>query len=145
VLAYDRRRGIVLVVEVKSVVPDSQATIHGLDRKTKLATHLAAARGWECRNVARLLVIGDSSTSRRRITQLSATYGVAFPTVGRKVQTWLREPSGPLSGLLFLPFPRPTNARTATTGVQRVRVPRCRPAETIRSHGEQMHPRGRDA
>ncbi len=144
VLAHERARGMVLVAEVKSVVPDSQATIHGLDRKSRLAPQIARARGWESRDVARLLVIGDSSTSRRRISQLSTTYGVAFPTVGRKVLTWLREPSVPISGLLFLPFARSTNARTATTGVQRVRMAKCRVAGTMRSPGVQMRPRERN-
>ena len=122
VAAYHPQRGMVLVVEVKSVVPDSQATIHGLDRKARLAPQLASARDWDCRGVARLLVIGDSSTSRRRISQLGATYGVAFPTVGRTVLRWLRQPVEPISGLVFLPFARPGNARSSVTGVQRVRA-----------------------
>jgi transcriptional regulator with XRE-family HTH domain len=145
VLAHHRRHGVVLVVEVKSVVPDSQATIHGLDRKSRLASQIAVGRGWEYRHVARLLVIGDSSTSRRRIAQLSATYGVAFPTVGRRVLSRLGEPFAPISGLLFLPFARPANARTATTGIQRVRLPNGSRASTKRAPGEQTHVRGRDA
>ena len=122
VAAFHRPSGLVLVSEVKSVVPDSQATIHGLDRKSRLAPQIARARGWDCRGVARLLVIGDSSTSRRRIAQLTATYGTAFPVVGRQALQWLREPRSPISGLLFLPYARPTNARTHTTGMQRVRL-----------------------
>lgn len=121
IAAYHRGAGIVLVTEVKSVVPDSQATIHGLDRKSRLAPEIARARGWDCHGVARLLVVGDSSTSRRRIALLGATYGTAFPVVGRDVVRWLREPRTPISGLLFLPYARSTNARTATTGMQRVR------------------------
>src|SRR4029079_9408021 len=64
VLGYHEATGIVLVTEVKSVVPDSQATVYGLDRKARLAPEIARQRGWTCRGVARLLVIGDSSTSR---------------------------------------------------------------------------------
>jgi hypothetical protein len=122
VAAYHRPSGIVLVAEVKSVVPDSQATIHALDRKSRLAPHIARARGWECRGVARLLVIGDSSTSRRRVALLRATYGSVFPVAGREVLRWLREPQMPISGLLFVPYARSMNARTATTGMQRVRL-----------------------
>jgi len=138
VAAYHRQRGVVLVTEVKSVVPDSQATIHGLDRKSRLAPHIAAARGWRCRSVSRMLVIGDSATSRRRIAQLSATYGVAFPVVGRAAQAWLREPDRPISGLLFLPFARPANVRAGTTGVQRVRTPIRRAGGANHAPGEPM-------
>ncbi len=72
VLACHRARGIVLAIEVKSVVPDSQAAIHGLDRKTRLSSGLARERGWECRAVARMLVVGASATSRRRVARANA-------------------------------------------------------------------------
>ena len=74
VLAYHAATGTVLVVEVKSVVPDSQSTLHGLDRKTRLAGQIAEERGWDCRTVARLLIVGASATSRRRIARLAPTY-----------------------------------------------------------------------
>jgi transcriptional regulator with XRE-family HTH domain len=124
VLGYHETSGIVLVTEVKSVVPDSQATLAGIDRKARLAPEIARARGWACRGVARLLVIGDSSTSRRRIDALAATYRAAFPLSGSAVRRWLRRPVGPMAGLLFLPYVPSTHARKPTTGMQRVRKPR---------------------
>jgi len=51
VLAFHPGTRIVAVNEVKSVVPDVQATIHGLDRKSRLAGQLGADRGW--RSIAR--------------------------------------------------------------------------------------------
>jgi transcriptional regulator with XRE-family HTH domain len=125
VLGYHEASGIVLVTEVKSVVPDSQATLAGVDRKARLAPEIARARGWTCRGVARLLVVGDSSTSRRRIEALAATYRAAFPLSGVAVRQWLRRPDGPIAGLLFLPYVPPTHARKPTTGMQRVRKPRA--------------------
>jgi transcriptional regulator with XRE-family HTH domain len=121
VLRFHEKTGIVLVTEVKSVVPDSQATLSGIDRKARLAFEIAHARGWDCRGVARLLVIGDSTTSRRRIDALAATYRTAFPLAGPAVARWLRQPDVPIAGLLFLPHARPTHGRNATTGMQRVR------------------------
>lgn len=41
VLAFHPGTGVVLVVEVKSVVPDVQATLHVLDRKSRLALEIA--------------------------------------------------------------------------------------------------------
>jgi transcriptional regulator with XRE-family HTH domain len=144
VLGYHEATGMVLVSEVKSVVPDSQATLAGVDRKARLAPEIARARGWSCRGVARLLVIGDSSTSRRRIDSLAATYRTAFPASGTEVRRWLRRPESPIAGLLFLPYSQPTHARTSTTGMQRVRRAR-KPAagpqtRAIRAYGTDSDP-----
>jgi transcriptional regulator with XRE-family HTH domain len=123
VLGYHVRSGIVLVTEVKSIVPDSGATLAGVDRKARLAPEIARARGWSCRGIARLLVVGDSSTSRRRVGALAATYRSAFPVAGREVDRWLRNPDAPIAGLLFLPYARRVHGRMSTTGIQRVRRP----------------------
>jgi transcriptional regulator with XRE-family HTH domain len=121
VLARHLRTDVLLVVEVKSVVPDSQAMLHGLDRKTRLAPEIARGRGWPAGTVARLLVIADSSTARRRIASLGDTYAAAFPVQGWAVRRWLREPVGGLSGLVFLPYARAGITSWTPTGVQRVR------------------------
>jgi transcriptional regulator with XRE-family HTH domain len=125
VLARHRATGQVLVVEVKSVVPDSQAMLHGLDRKVRLAPAVARERGWTTIGpIARLLVIGDGSTSRRRIAGLGATYAAALPDRGGTVRRWLKHPIGPLSGLLFLPYADQRGTRATATGVTRVRTRR---------------------
>lgn len=121
ILAHHRAAGIVLAVEIKSVVPDSQATILGLDRKARLAPQLAAERGWECQAVARMLIIGSSPTSRRRVAQLGATYDAVFPMRGRALRRWLRNPEGAVSGLLFVAYARGGSTSRAVAGRQRVR------------------------
>lgn len=123
VLSLHRPTAAVLVTEVKSVVPDSQATIHSTDRKVRLAPEVARERGWPCSLVARLLVVGESTTARRRVEQLDATYRSAFPARGRSVGAWLRAPSGSMSGLLFLPFATRSGTTNRVTGRQRVRRP----------------------
>jgi transcriptional regulator with XRE-family HTH domain len=126
VFAFHLISGIVLVVEVKSVVPDSQETLHVLDRKTRLAAQIANDRGWESRGVARLLVVGDSATSRRRIARLTATYEAAFPVRGLEVRRWLREPHLPISGLLFVAYAPRGSVTNTLPGRQRVRRGRRR-------------------
>jgi len=121
VLAWHESTGSLLVIEVKSVVPDSQATLHGLDRKARLAPRLAEERGWECRNVGRLLVVGESRTARRRVTALAATYDTAFPDRNVEVRRWIRKPTGPLAGLLFLTIASPDSTKRASTARERVR------------------------
>lgn len=142
VFARHALTGTTLVVEVKSVVPDSQAMLHALDRKARLAPELARDRGWACTGVARLLVVGESSTSRRRIAGLGATYSVAFPATGWAVRRWLRAPAEGLSGLLFLPYARGGSTSARSTGVQRVRKRGIRPS---RSHTPAVDADGRDS
>lgn len=121
ILAWYPRLRILLVIEVKSVVPDSQAVFHALDRKTRLARQIAEARGWQPAEIARLLVVGDSATSRRRIERLAETFRVAFPVRGWAVRRWIARPSGSISGLLFLASAPPGGGRRTGSGRERVR------------------------
>ena len=104
VLAFHEATSCLLVVEVKSWVPDVQATILTLDRKERLGAGIALARGWEARSVARLLVIRDGRTARRRIEEHKITFGNAFPDRVARIRAWLRRPDAqsPLRGLWFL-------------------------------------------
>jgi hypothetical protein len=123
-LALHRPTGSLLVVEVKSVVPDIQATLAGLDRKTRLAGRVARERGWSIASVSRLLVIGDDRTARRRVAAFEATFRRAYPIRGWEVDRWLRspDPALPISGMRFLTFDRQVGAR------HRIARPRSRRA-----------------
>jgi transcriptional regulator with XRE-family HTH domain len=123
VLGFHPASRTVLVVEVKSVVPDNQATLHGVDRKTRLARQIANDRGWQVKGVAKLLVVGDSASSRRRVAEHAQTYATSFPTRGAAVRAWLRRPGLPISGLMFLPYASRGRARVVALGRQRVRKP----------------------
>jgi transcriptional regulator with XRE-family HTH domain len=121
VVGLRRDVAAILIVEVKSVVPDAGGMLHVLDRKARLGSEIAAQLGWPCSSVSRLLVIGDSSTARRRVAALGATFATVFPERGWSVRRWLRTPNGVLAGLLFLPFATRGGTRRGATGVQRVR------------------------
>lgn len=121
VIALFRELATVLVVEVKSVVPDAGTTLFTLDRKARLAPEIARSLGWPCRTVGRLLVIGDSTTSRRRVAALGSTFASAFPTRGIAVRRWITRPTGSLAGLWFLPFATTGGRSHPVTGRQRVR------------------------
>jgi transcriptional regulator with XRE-family HTH domain len=102
VLAWHAETGTLLVIEVKSVVPDMQAMLAGIDRKARLAPAIARSRGWRPAAVARLLVLPDDRTARRRVEASSATLDAALPARTVAVRRWLAGPRGPLSGILFL-------------------------------------------
>jgi transcriptional regulator with XRE-family HTH domain len=125
--------GLIAINEVKSVVPDAQATLHTLDRKTRLALRIAAERGWTGARVARFLVVGESRTARRRIDALAATFGVAYPIRGRGAIAWIDHPEDELkaeevagqdprliSGLFFLSPVHRVNASKRSGGRDRV-------------------------
>lgn len=104
-----------LVVEVKSVIPDLQATLALLDRKARLAPLIARDRGLPTSlRVSRLLVLAASGTNRRRVEAHGAMLTAALPQRGRTVVRWLRGISstpGTVAGLLFLSSTQAAGAR----------------------------------
>jgi hypothetical protein len=103
VLAFHQATGTVLVVEVKSVVPDIGGTLMTLDRKVRLAPEIARKQlGWEARSVSRLLVLPEDRTARRRVAEHASTFDTAFPDRNVRVKRWLRSPEGAVAGLVFL-------------------------------------------
>ncbi len=121
ILAVHTGHRALLVVEVKSVVVDSQATLHGLDRKARLASEIAEKRGWSAGHVSRLLVVTATATSRRRIARLATTYEVALPARGSTVRSWLACPDSPIAGILFLSNDSQDGSMHRSTGRERVR------------------------
>ncbi|MEO8438536.1 MAG: helix-turn-helix transcriptional regulator [Chloroflexota bacterium] len=111
ILAFHGATGSLLVIEVKSVVPDMQAMLHGLDRKERLAGEIARERGWRVTSVSRLLVLPDDRTARRRVASHEATFRVALPARTAEVKRWLQAPAGRLAGILFLPNVHQASAR----------------------------------
>lgn len=123
VLGWHAERRALLVTEVKSVVPDAQATISSHDRKTRLAGVIGRSRGWEPEIVGRLLVVADTSTSRRRILDLAEVFGTTYPDRAVAIRHWLVDPVGRLAGLLFLLVSHGDGTRRGPTARERVRRP----------------------
>lgn len=103
VLAYHAATGSLLVVEVKSAVPDMQGMLSTLDRKVRLAPRIAAERGWKVNSVSRLLVVSEDRTSRRRLDDHAATVNQLMPLRTAAMRRWIGNPIGAVGGVLFLP------------------------------------------
>ncbi|MEI7743168.1 MAG: helix-turn-helix domain-containing protein [Chloroflexota bacterium] len=114
IFAFHPPTGSLLVIEVKSAIPDVQGTLSGLDRKVRLAPRLARERGWQVRTVSRWLVVPADVTTRRRVDRHKATFGMVLPLRTVALRQWAAAPSGTASGILFV-----ANARSA---VARARV-----------------------
>jgi transcriptional regulator with XRE-family HTH domain len=127
ILAFHVPTGSLLVIEIKSVVPDLQAMLGTLDRKARVAIVVARERGWRVTSVSRLLVLPDDRTARRRVAQHRAIFEAALPARTAEVRRWLAEPGGDLAGVLFL-----TDAPQAVTR-HRVPPPKARSRATSRT------------
>jgi len=111
ILGWHETTRTLLVLEVKSVVPDIQATLGGVDRKARLAPALARDRGWDVRNVGRVLVLPDDRTSRRRVHAFAGTFDRALPARTVAVKRWLAKPTETIAGVWFLSDLPATQAR----------------------------------
>lgn len=110
------------VMEIKSVVTSWEETQRRFDEKVRLLPKIVFERtGWRPRTVAKILVLDDSMSNRRRIAQLGAAVSQAYPARTREVTKWLREPSGALAGLWFLSVPHGPGLSERRGGPRRVR------------------------
>lgn len=120
IIGWHAASAAMLVCEVKSLLPDVQATLGALDRKARLAPKLAGQRGHEAASFGRLLLIADSSTTRRRVATHTDIFRVAYPQRGAAAWGWLRRPGGDFRGLIFLPDATAGSVRRPVAGRQRV-------------------------
>jgi transcriptional regulator with XRE-family HTH domain len=124
VLGWHAATRSLLVVEIKSVVPDAQGTLAPLDRKVRVAPKVARQLGLGPVVIGRLLVVADGPTSRRRIARFGDLFRAALPARNVEVRRWLAAPRGPISGVLFLSYDTAGGTRRTTAGRTRVRRPR---------------------
>ena len=122
-LAWHPVLRVLLVVEVKTSLVDVQALLGSLDVKTRLARHVAEQLGWEVRSVVPAIAFADDRTTRRRLTQLDTLFD-RFSLRGRACVTWLRQPNGTPSGLLWFVTSDPSGRAPFSAGSRRVKSPR---------------------
>ncbi len=128
ILAFHAGAAIVLVVEIKTELTSAEATLRKLDEKTRLAAKVARERfGWYARGTARLLVLTETSTLRRRVARHSALFSGALPMRGREIRHWLAAPAGALAGLWFLSANGVATAIRRRGGRERIRRPKSPP------------------
>jgi len=124
VVGWHATTSSLLIAEIKSVIPDAQATLMPLDRKTRLGMKIGRSRGWDPASISKVLVVRDGSTNRRRVALLAATFEAALPARGAEFRRWLGTPSGSIAALVFLPDSPQRSARRTVAGRERVNRPR---------------------
>ncbi len=125
VLAWHPATFTVLVVEVKTELTSIEETLRTHDMKARVALKVALERsGWRGRAVARLLVLPDTTTARRRVARHGALLARAYPRTGIAARGWLQSPADATGLLLFLPFTNTVRGTCGPVARRRVRAPR---------------------
>jgi transcriptional regulator with XRE-family HTH domain len=124
VLGWWPSRRIALVVEIKSELVSVEATLRKLDEKVRLTKSSIAVTTFDqpAAVVARLLVLANTTTERRRVARAGAVLSSALPDRGDAVRRWLRHPAGITRGLMFI-------SDTQGSGERRGRTVSSRPAD----------------
>lgn len=128
VLAFRPDSRTLLVVELKTELISLEETLRRLDQKVRLGPSIAAERlGWTATSASRLLVLPESTTTRRRLATHAAVLQSALPTRGVELRRWLKSPDGGCAAIGLLPPGRARSGKRARGGPHRVRVPEATP------------------
>jgi transcriptional regulator with XRE-family HTH domain len=122
-LAWHPGTRTLLVIEIKTELTSVEETLRRHDAKVRLAPGLAVERfGWQAATVARLLVLPDLSTARRRVVRHAAILARAYPMRGDGARQWIRSPSGPAAALIFASPTRSPRDRRHLLSRKRIRT-----------------------
>ena len=119
VLAWHAERRVVLVVELKTQLVDLSEMLGTLDRKRRLAPLIARDRGWHPVATSVWLVLTDTPAVRARVGTHREVLRAAFPSDGRRMRGWLREPRGRVAAMSFVRDVHPRGIRPSAQRVSR--------------------------
>lgn len=125
--------GVVLIVEVKTVVADLQSLLGSLDVKVRVAPHILRQLGIPRLGVGvvPVLAVADTSTNRRRIRAHESLFA-RYALRGSAALAWLRAPRATGAGvLLFTSPPGVAGNDLRQPGRQRVRRPQAPPRSIV--------------
>ncbi|MBI2763889.1 MAG: helix-turn-helix transcriptional regulator [Chloroflexi bacterium] len=125
-LAWHSSRQALLVVELKTEIPDPAALVAQVDRYRRLAQGIARERDWHPVTVSVWVIVADSSMNRRNLARHRTMLRNAYPMEGRTMRSWLRRPDGAVAALSFLADDRAGSTIRKAPPTRRVR-PRAGP------------------
>lgn len=138
-LAWHAATRTLLVIEIKTDLVSVEETLRRHDAKVRLAAGIAQDLfGWEARTIARLLVLPDDTTTRRRVARHDSILRRAYPTRGPELKRWLEAPTAtdaPLAGLLFTPATDGSRGPRRRAGRKRVHRRRGSQGSAARAMG----------
>jgi transcriptional regulator with XRE-family HTH domain len=124
--AWHPVRRAMLLIELKTELIEIGELMATADRRRRLAPRIARDQGWVPAVIGMWVLVLETTANARRVRAHGSVLRAAFPSDGRTMVRWLRDPSAPVSGLSTRSMPQLLNARVG--GVWRVRRPRRGPA-----------------
>jgi transcriptional regulator with XRE-family HTH domain len=103
ILAWHPGRRALLVIELKTDLPDMNELVGTFDRKRRLAREVAEKRGWNPVSVSAWLIVVSGRTNRRRVGAHRAMLRAALPDDGRTIRRWLQDPVRAVNAMSFWP------------------------------------------
>jgi transcriptional regulator with XRE-family HTH domain len=129
ILAWHPTRRILLVIELKTEIVDVNDLVATMDRKRRLAAKVAESRHWRPLAIATWVIVASSRSNRRAIAEHAHVLRAKFAMSGREMQSWLRDPSGAVNALSYMPSVHGVHLGPPLTPIRRVdRRQRHRPA-----------------
>lgn len=98
-VAWHPGRRALLIIELKTDIADINELVGTFDRKRRLARTIVEERGWVPLTVSGWVIVTAGRTNRARIAEHGAMLRSAFPSDGRSIRAWLRDPVGTISAL----------------------------------------------
>lgn len=88
-----------LIIELKTELVDVGDLLGTMDRRRRLAAEIVARRGWTPKTVSTWVILAASRTNARRVAEHRTVLRTAFPSDGRAIRRWLRDPQGSIAAL----------------------------------------------
>jgi len=121
IVAWHPARRALLIIELKTALVDVNDLLGTMDRRTRLARTIARERGIDPETVSAWVVLAQTPANHRRLAEHATVLRSAFPLDGRTMRRWLRDPSGVVAALSFLPAVIATGAAGGADRRERVR------------------------
>jgi Helix-turn-helix len=93
ILAWHPASRTLLVIELKTEIPDPAGLVAQVDRYRRLARQVGRARGWDPLVVAAWVLVAESDLNRDQLARHRRMLRNAFPLDGRFLRRWLRDPA----------------------------------------------------
>ncbi len=137
-MAFHPASGVLLIIEIKTVLWDVQALLGSLDVRVRVAPLVARQLGWQPRIVVPVMVFGAATTVRRRLGEHAALFA-PYELRGRAAISWLRKPmisiKPPTGAIILTQLPDVAVGDGRRAGRRRVRRSAAQPRSTDASAG----------
>jgi transcriptional regulator with XRE-family HTH domain len=124
ILAWHAESRSLLIIELKTELVDPQELVGSMHRRQRLGPVIASQNGWRPATVSTWVIVRDGSTERRRARNHASLLRAAFPTDGRTMRAWLRQPQGTIGALSFWSDVTLGGVSQSRGSVRRVRLAR---------------------